>query len=140
MLWQEWLHYISFSVSSKTMERAWRLLTQKDSGLLGLLARTESGQAVGLAHLSITPYVVVAAPVVYLQELIVTAAMRKLGVGAALMKSIYDLADEIGAAQVFWVADENDAALQRFYLRHSIRTPYVRFLRHPWAGSPAGSH
>jgi len=30
------------------------------------------------------------------------------------------------------MVDETDERLQRFYQRHAIRTPYVRYMRTPW--------
>jgi GNAT superfamily N-acetyltransferase len=64
--------------------------------------------------------------------------MRGKGVGANLLQAVYDLADEVGASQVIWVADEHDVPLQRFYDRHAVRTHYVRFMRRdwPWFATP----
>jgi hypothetical protein len=30
------------------------------------------------------------------------------------------------------MVDEDDERLQAFYERHSIRTPYLRYMRKPW--------
>ena len=76
----------------------------------------------------------------YLQDLFVTKQLRGQGVGLALLNAVYDLADDTGAAQVFWLADEKDTALQRFYDRHALRTPYNRFMRHRWPWFGADLH
>jgi hypothetical protein len=62
----------------------------------------------------------------------VTATVRGGGVGEVLLKEVFKLADEVGAAQVFWLASLEDTGLQRFYDRHAIRTRYIRFMRHRW--------
>ncbi len=70
--------------------------------------------------------------ILFLQDLFVGEAARGQGAGEALLKAIYDLADRIGASQVFWMVDEDDERLQGFYARHSIRTPYQRYMRKAW--------
>jgi GNAT superfamily N-acetyltransferase len=139
-LFQEWQHHLSGNVSAETNARTWRLLCDRNSGLLGLIARDEHGTAVGIAHASITPLAWAGGPILYLQDLFVTASLRGKGVGAEMLQAIYNLADEVGAPHVFWVADENDVPLQRFYARHAVRTHYVRFMRHDWPWFAPGTH
>ncbi|MGE3831934.1 MAG: GNAT family N-acetyltransferase, partial [Parvibaculaceae bacterium] len=71
--------------------------------------------------------------ILFLQDLFVRDSARRQGAGECLLKSIYELADGIGAAQVFWMVDEDDERLQGFYARHGIRSPYLRYMRKPWA-------
>lgn len=73
---------------------------------LGLIARSDDGPAVGLAHASLTPFAWAGGPILYLQDLFVTASVRGKGVGAEMLKAVYNLADEVDVSQVFWVADE----------------------------------
>jgi GNAT superfamily N-acetyltransferase len=138
-LWLEWQHYLSGILSEETNARAWSLLTKDGSGLFGLIAR-QDGEALGIAHASITPFAWAGGPIIYLQDLFVTKQIRGQGVGHALLSAVYDLADDMGAAQVFWLADQNDTALQRFYDRHALRTPYNRFMRHRWPWFAAEHH
>jgi GNAT superfamily N-acetyltransferase len=139
-LFREWQQQLSGNVPAETNACTWRLLSDPGSGLFGLLARDAVGTAVGFAHASLTPFAWAGGPILYLQDLFVTASMRGEGVGAELLKAVYSLADDLGAAQVFWVADENDAPLQRFYNRHAVRTHYVRFMRHDWPWFAPGAH
>jgi GNAT superfamily N-acetyltransferase len=139
-LFQEWQQHLSGMVTAETNARTWRLLCEQRSGLLGLIARNDKGQGVGLAHTSLTPFAWSGGPILYLQDLFVTSSVRGQGVGEMLLKAVYDLADDVDAAQVFWLADEHDTALQRFYDRHAVRTHYVRFMRHDWPWFAAGSH
>ena len=44
------------------------------------------------------------------------------------------------ARHVFWVADERDVPLRRFYERHAVRTHYVRFMRRDWPWFAPDTH
>jgi GNAT superfamily N-acetyltransferase len=140
-LFQQWHHYLSGSLPMATLERTWQLLCDEKSNLLGLIARIEGGESVGLAHASLTPFAWSGGPILYLQDLFVTASARGQGVGAILFNAVYALADEKSASQVFWLADEEDSALHRFYIRqHAVRTRHVRFMRHHWPWFAPGTH
>jgi GNAT superfamily N-acetyltransferase len=139
-LFQEWHHHQSGTVTAEEKARAWQMLCDQNSGLFGLIGRIDDGTAVGLAHASLTPHAWAGGPILYLGDLFVTASMRSKGAGTEMLKAVYDLADEIGASQVFWVADERDVPLQRFYERHAVRTRYVRFMRRDWPWFAPGTH
>jgi len=139
-LFKEWQHQLSGNVPAESIARTWHLLSDPGSGLFCLMARDVDGTAVGFAHASLTPFAWAGGPILYLQDLFVKASKRGEGAGSELLKAVYSLADDLGAAQVFWVADENDATLQRFYHRHAVRTHYVRFMRHDWPWFAPGAH
>ena len=130
-LWGEWQRHMSGAVPDHITERTWDMIVAPQSGLFALLARNGSG-ALGMANASSTDFAWTAGPILFLQDLYVTPEARGLGAGSALLKNIYEEADAIGAAQVFWMVDEDDPELQGFYARHAIRTPYLRYMRRGW--------
>jgi GNAT superfamily N-acetyltransferase len=131
-LWQAWQDHMAGNVPCPVTDQAWDMMMRPDSGLYALLARTGDGEAVGFANVSATPFAWTGGPILFLQDLFVAEAARGSGAGEALLKGVYDLADELGANQVFWMVDEDDARLQGFYGRHGIRTPYLRYMRKDW--------
>ncbi|MBL8908869.1 MAG: GNAT family N-acetyltransferase [Rhizobiales bacterium] len=131
-LWQAWQDYMEGAVPMAVTAASWRLMMCDDGGLTALIARMAVGTAVGFANVSSTPFAWTGGPVLFLQDLFVQEEARGAGVGEALLRGVYDLADEIGASQVFWMVDEDNARLQAFYARHGIRTPYLRYMRRPW--------
>ncbi|MBL8893346.1 MAG: GNAT family N-acetyltransferase [Rhizobiales bacterium] len=131
-LWQAWQDHMEGAVPAAVTTASWDLMMREDSGLTALIARTANGGAIGFANVSTTTFAWTGGPTLFLQDLFVTDEARGAGVGEALLKGVYDLADEIGASQVFWMVDEDDARLQGFYARHGIRTPYLRYMRRPW--------
>jgi GNAT superfamily N-acetyltransferase len=139
-LFRQWQDYLSGSVPMENHERTWQLLCDEKSGLLGLIARREDGECVGLVHASLTPFAWAGGPILYLQDLFVIASARGQGVGSVLMNAVYRLADEKGASQVFWLGNEEDVNLRRFYDRHAVRTRYVRCMRHDWPWFAPGTH
>jgi hypothetical protein len=132
VLWREWQTHMRGAVPDHISAKAWALMMDRQSGLLGLMARSSDGDAVGFAHLSAMPFAWTGSEVLYLQDLFVRESARSAGAGGALVAAVYDLADQRGADQVFWMVDEEDERLRAFYERHSIRTPYLRYMRKPW--------
>lgn len=131
-LWEEWQAHMKGRVPPEATDRAWAMLLDPSSGLHGLIARNDRGEALGFANLGLTPFAWTGGHVLFLQDLYVTPQSRGQGAGEALLKASYGLADRIGASQVFWMVDEADGRLQQFYATHAIRTPYIRYMRGPW--------
>jgi len=131
-LWRFWQRHMSGAVPEEVTERTWQIARRANSNLLILLARAASGEALGFAVVSFAPFAWTGVDVAFLQDLFVGEEERGGGAGEALLKAVYAEADRRGAAQVYWMVDEKDERLQRFYQRHAIRTPYVRYMRTPW--------
>jgi GNAT superfamily N-acetyltransferase len=130
-LWRDWQVHMSGAVPEEVTQKSWSRIIAPDSGLFCLLAR-EDGQTVGFANVSETPFAWTGGPILFLQDLYVVPGRRGQGIGAGLLQAVYDEADAIGARQVFWMVDEDDAGLQAFYARQGVRSPYLRFLRSDW--------
>ena len=130
-LWHGWQRHMQCTVPGSATGSAWQMVMTPDSGLAALIARS-GARAVGFANVSLTPFAWTGGPIVFLQDLFVEPEARGLGAGTALLKAVYGFADAQGAAQVFWMVDENDPELQGFYARHAIRSPYLRYMRKAW--------
>ena len=140
-LFLQWQRQLSGSLSAETHERTWQMLCDEGSGLFGLLARREDGASVGFAIASLIPFAWAGGPILYLQDLFVTAAARGQGVGSIMLNAVYALADEKGTPHVFWLVHEEDSELDRFYTRHhAVRTRYVRYMRQDWPWFAPGAH
>jgi GNAT superfamily N-acetyltransferase len=131
-LWGDWQRHMKGTVPAEVSGRSWQLALDPDSRLLILLARRSDGDAFGFATVSFAPFAWTGSDVAFLQDLFVSENARGQGAGEALLKAVYAEADDRGAAQVYWMVDETDETLQRFYARNAIRTPYLRFMREPW--------
>jgi GNAT superfamily N-acetyltransferase len=130
-LWREWQAHMKGTVPEGVTARAWTAAL--DGRLHIFMARDDGGEAIGFANVSETMFAWTGGPILFLQDLFVRDSARGQGAGERLLKAIYELADTIDAAQVFWMVDEDDERLQGFYARHGIRSPYLRYMRKPWA-------
>jgi GNAT superfamily N-acetyltransferase len=131
-LWRAWQGHMKGAVPTDVTERTWRRSQLPDSGLLILLGFTPEDEAIGFATVSFTPFAWTGSDIAFLQDLFIIEDARGKGAGDALLRAVYRTADERGATQVFWMVDEADERLQRFYARHGMRTPYLRYMREPW--------
>jgi GNAT superfamily N-acetyltransferase len=130
--WHLWQRHMKGAVPADVTERTWQRAQEPDGGLLILLGFTPAGEAIGFATVSFTPFAWTGADIAYLQDLFVRESARGQKAGDALLRAVYREADRRGASQVFWMVDAADERLQRFYERHGIRTPYLRYMRKPW--------
>ncbi|MGE0007371.1 MAG: N-acetyltransferase family protein [Parvibaculaceae bacterium] len=131
-LWQAWQSHMSGAVPVDVTDRTWRRAQENGGGLTILIGFTPEGEAVGFATVSLTFFAWTGADIAFLQDLFVLDEARGKGAGDALLRAVYAHADAAGAAQVFWMVDEADEKLHRFYGRNGVRTPYLRYMREPW--------
>lgn len=131
-LWDAWQRHMKGAVPAEVTACSWRQALDPESRLVIFLARRSDGEALGFATVSFAPFAWTGSDVAFLQDLFVSESARGQGAGEALLKAIYADADARGVAQVYWMVDETDEKLQRFYERNAIRTPYLRFMRKPW--------
>jgi GNAT superfamily N-acetyltransferase len=131
-LWRGWQEYMSGKVPEEISAATWAKFLEPGSGLDALIARNGTGEPLGFAAVSLTPFAWTASDILFLQDLYVEECARGQGIGSALLKGVYGFAEARGATQVFWMVDEGDPELQGFYDRHAIRTPYLRYMRGPW--------
>jgi GNAT superfamily N-acetyltransferase len=131
-LWRAWQMHMKGAVPADVTERTWRRSQEPESDLMILLGFAPEGEAIGFATVSFTPFAWTGSDIAFLQDLFVLEDARGQGAGDALLRAVYRAADDRGATQVFWMVDEADERLQRFYARSGIRTPYLRYMREPW--------
>lgn len=110
------------------VELTWCRLLAADAGLHGLVAEAGGG-VVGLSHVVVHPSTWSTTPYVYLEDLFVDPAARGTGAGRALIDAVYALADEHGAARVYWHTKHDNATARRLYDRVGALTPFVKYQR-----------
>ena len=53
---------------------------------------------------------------------------RGKGVGKALIKAVYEKADEVGASQVYWLTQDFNKAGRRLYDKIATLTPFIKYV------------
>lgn len=66
---------------------------------------------------------------IYLEDLFTLPDARGQGVGKALIKAVYDLADELGASRVYWHTHETNTAGRALYDQVGHNAGFIQYRR-----------
>jgi GNAT superfamily N-acetyltransferase len=127
-LWQGYLDFYRAVLPPEVTERTWATLVDGDSALYGLVAE-QNGELVGFVHLIMHPTTWASSPSCYLEDLYITKSSRGRGVGRQLIEAVYRFADQSGAAKVYWLTQEYNAAARSLYDTLAHRTSFVVYQR-----------
>ena len=105
-----------------------RLLGDDPQDYNGLLAEID-GKTVGLTHYLFHRHGWAIENVCYLQDLYAAPEARGLGVGRALIESVYAAADVAGAPSVYWLTQDFNAKARKLYDRIGVETPFIKYNR-----------
>jgi len=78
-----------------------RILSEKEP-VFGSLARDENGEAIGFVHWVTHRSTLAVNDYIYLHDLFVNESVRSRGTGRKLIEHVYEDADKIEAARVYW--------------------------------------
>lgn len=73
------------------------------------------GELIGLAHYIFHRNTTMLGPACYLQDLFTAEAARGLGIGRALINSVYDRARAAGSTRVYWQTHKTNVTAQKLY-------------------------
>jgi len=89
------------------------------------LVAEKDGQLLGLTHYLLHRSTTAIEPSCYLQDLFTVEAARGLGVGSALIESVYAEARQAGSPRVYWQTHETNATAMRVYDKMAERSGFV---------------
>lgn len=125
-LWQGYLEFYEKTIPAETTEFTWkRLITTHE--VEGLLAWSEKGEALGLAHFLYHASTSTRGGNCYLQDLFVVPAARGRRVGRQLIAAVVQAAKAKGVAVVYWQTEEFNGTARRLYERVAKRSPFIRY-------------
>jgi len=128
-LWTAYLSFYESTVPDDVYHHTFaRLIGDDSQDFSGMIADLD-GRAVGLAHFLFHRHCWKVKDVCYLQDLFVEPGVRGLGVGHALIQSVYDAADAAGARDVYWLTQENNTTARKLYDRMGRVTPFIKYSR-----------
>ena len=113
-LWHGYLDFYRAVLTPEVTEGTWTALCDPSSAVHGLIAEQEDHLA-GLAHLVLHPTTWATHPTCYLEDLYVAKPWRGGDVAHRLIEAVYALADELGAASVYWLTQEYNAPARSLY-------------------------
>jgi GNAT superfamily N-acetyltransferase len=133
----EWLvlfrAYITFyksTVADDVIEETWqRLLSGEEHVHRCLIAADENDRAIGLAHILFHRSTWSKTWYCYLEDLFVRPDIRAGGVGEALIKAVYQAADERGVTRVYWTTQEFNYRARGLYDKVATKSPFIQYRR-----------
>lgn len=134
-LWTGYLTFYETKVGDEVYRATWERLRSGAPGeYRGLIARERrsdggEGEALGLVHFLFHRHCWHVDDVIYLQDLFVAEAARGRGVGRALIEAVYAAADEVGAANVYWLTQHFNHTARALYDRLANETPFIKYSR-----------
>jgi GNAT superfamily N-acetyltransferase len=127
-LWSRYLAFYDTKLSAAQHDTTFARLTDPDVGLHGRIA-LHDGRAVGLVHFLYHASTWEASGACYLQDLYTDPNHRGIGIGRALIQSVYDHAAARGVATVYWLTADSNVTAQRLYDSVAVRTPFLVYER-----------
>lgn len=128
--WRElWAGYTGFykaSVSEAVTATTWARILDPMVPVFARLAEAE-GRVIGFAVCIVHARTWSIAPIVYLEDLFVDPTVRGGGVGFALIEDLKAEARRLGACQLYWHTEGDNAPARRLYDRFRPADGYVRY-------------
>lgn len=125
--------YIAFyksNVADDVIEETWRrLLSGEEHVHRCLIAADDQDQPIGLAHILFHRSTWTKTWYCYLEDLFVRPDIRAKGVGEALIKAVYQAADERQATRVYWSTQEFNYRARGLYDKVATKSPFLQYRR-----------
>lgn len=126
-LWQGYLTFYKSSVTDEVTKLTFARLTGGQEPMGGFIARDQAGDAVGITHWITHRSCWTVGDYCYLQDLFVSTAARKQGVGRALIEAVYAKARSLECARVHWLTQESNRTAQRLYDELADRSGFIQY-------------
>jgi GNAT superfamily N-acetyltransferase len=126
-LWAAYLDFYESELSAAQTELTFARLTDPDDTIHGVIARSESGEAIGLVHWLTHPSTWSQGPYCYLEDLFVDPGARGGGTGAALIAHVRAWAESAGCEKVYWLTQVGNARARQLYDRVAADTGFMHY-------------
>lgn len=126
-LWGQYLEALAAVVPEAATGETWaRILDDRWPNLFTRLAERD-GAVVGFAVCVLHPGTWTPAPICYLEDLCVDAAVRGSGIGGALIEDLLVLSRARGWSRLYWHTGVDNAAARHLYDRFVAADDVVRY-------------
>lgn len=105
----------------------WRRLIDPASSVHGLAA-IANGEMAGLVHYILHPVTGHITPACYMQDLFVSPAFRRLGIGRAIVLRLSEIAAVEQWARLYWLAADKNEAAQALYRRLGLKLDFSFYI------------
>src|SRR5262245_3580904 len=113
-LWQGYQEFYRTRIPDAATQATWKRFFDTQAPVHFLLAERDR-KLIGFAHYLFHLSTWQVGPACYLNDLFVDPTGRRHGVARKLIEAVYDAADKEGAAKVYWLTHESNAAARLLY-------------------------
>lgn len=124
-LWQGYLKFYETELTDEVTENTFnKILTGE---IHGVIAKNQSGKAVGIVHWLTHSSTWSAEPVCYLEDLYVDPDSRLSGIGKSLIFYVEQWAKSAGINKVYWLTAETNGTARALYDKIADRTGFIHY-------------
>jgi GNAT superfamily N-acetyltransferase len=125
-LWKAYLDFYRTGVSRETYNTTWSRLQDPNEPMFVRGAFLD-GRLTGIVHYLYHRSCWTIGDYCYLQDLFVDPRARKLGLGKALIETVYREAKAAGASRVYWLTHESNTAARSLYDTLAERPGHIQY-------------
>lgn len=126
-LYHGYAEFYQVPMNNEILDTVWGWIHDESNPFFGIVAKDESGKALGLMHYRQMPSPLRGALVGFLDDLFVSPEARGQGVVEALYKSLNLLAKEQGWPFIRWITAEKNYRGRAVYDKLSEKTHWVTY-------------
>ncbi|HFB67275.1 MAG TPA: GNAT family N-acetyltransferase [Aeromonadales bacterium] len=126
-LYRAYADFYEVPMTPEILDRVWEWIFATDYPFYALMAKTESGEALGMMHYREMPSPLRGAKAGFLDDLYVLPAFRGRGGVQALFKKLKQVAKSEGWPFVRWITAENNYRGRAVYDKVAERTQWLTY-------------
>lgn len=127
-LWEGYNHFYgrtgATALPDEITQMTWSRFFDANEPVHAVVAEKD-GEILGLVHYIFHRSTIMIEPTCYLQDLFTTEAARGMGIGRALIESIYERAKASGSSRVYWQTHETNLTAMKLYDKVAQRSGFV---------------
>lgn len=125
-LWDGYLKFYKEDLPQAQTELTWSRFFEDSFNLHGFVVEVD-GVVAGLAHCSFTNSTWLEKPDLYLEDLFVSPAFRRQGLGEFLIQRCAEFALASGARRLYWQTQRSNETAQKLYYKVAALSEYIIF-------------
>ena len=126
-LWAGYCDFYRAELPPEVTDRTWKRILDPDSAVMCVVAEAE-GEVVGFANCVVHENTWENQAVCYLEDLYVAPAVRRSGVGGALLEWLRNAMRAEGWARLYWMTKAYNVQARRLYERFTRADDFVRYV------------
>ena len=127
-LWAGYQEFYRVRIPEDATRATWNRFFDQREPVHGVVAE-RNGKLIGFAHYLFHHSTWMVEPACYLNDLFVDPTGRRSGVARKLIEAVYAAADKEGAAKVYWLTHESNAAARLLYDQVARYGGFIQYQR-----------